>query len=125
MPIAEAEEGVPFVSESERELEAAEAAGHAAPQWDEPARPEAGTEPERAVETGPGGPESTAGAEPRPLAEPERTETPPEAPASRQSRKCAKQPMRTLRSSPPGRRRPTPHPLRPNPTQHRTCPGGT
>ena len=41
MPTAEAEEGVPFVSDSERELEASDAAEHAAPQSGEPARPTA------------------------------------------------------------------------------------
>ncbi len=82
MPIAEAEEGVPFVSQSERELEAAEAAEHAAPHWGEPARTGIAMEPEHAVETGSGGPETTAAAEARPLAEPERTEAPPGEPAA-------------------------------------------
>ncbi len=76
MPIAEAEEGVPFVSLSERELEAAEAAEYAATRWGGPARTGVAIEPEPAIETGSGGPETTAVAEARPLVEPEHAEAP-------------------------------------------------
>ena len=77
MPLAEAEEGVPFVSVSERELEATEAIPRAASHWGEPGRTEIGMEPERGVEAGSGEPERD-----RTVAEPERTEALPEAPAA-------------------------------------------
>ena len=76
MPIAEAEEGVPFVSEAERVLEATEAEGEVTLQWGEPARPETKIAPENATESGAGGSESSEAAEPQPLAEPERGEPP-------------------------------------------------
>jgi hypothetical protein len=95
MPIAEAEEGIPFVSEPEREFEATDAVEHAAPQWGEPARPLAGSAPEYIAETGAGEFESgetdkrqpLTNPEPQPLAEPDDGESALAAPVFADSEK--------------------------------------
>ena len=79
MPLAEAEEGVPFVSGAERELETDQAGEHAASQWREPARPDSEIAPEHPAGYGAGGSESGE-AEPPPAAEPERGEPQPASP---------------------------------------------
>ena len=83
MPLAEAEEGVPFVSGAERELETEQAGEHAASQWREPARPDSEFAPEHPAEHpagyGTGGSESGEAAPPL-AAEPERGEPQPASP---------------------------------------------
>ena len=73
VPIAEAEEGVPFVSEAERELEEAVAEGHAGTEWSEPARAETARAPSPDAEA--------AAAQPAAPAEPEYGEFRHPAPA--------------------------------------------
>ena len=79
MPLAEAEEGVPFVSGAERELETEEAGGHAAPQWREPAHPDSRSHRNTRPDTEPAAPKA-ARPQPPPAAEPERGEPPPASP---------------------------------------------
>jgi len=79
MPLAEAEEGVPFVSGAERELETEEAGEHAAPQWREPARSDSGIAPEHPAGYGADGSASSE-AELPPAAAPESGESPPASP---------------------------------------------
>ena len=79
MPLAEAEEGVPFVSGAERELETEEAGGHAAPQWREPAHPDSGIAPGHPAGYGASGSASSE-AESPPAPGLEHGEPPPAAP---------------------------------------------
>jgi ribonuclease E len=89
MPIAEAEEGVPFVSRSERELEAADAAEHPAPPAGEPVPQPPGIGSGAAAEPGVSGGsegESGAPAEPPVAAAPEHGDIPPAFAASAEHR---------------------------------------
>jgi ribonuclease E len=79
VPIAEAEEGVPFVSDSERKFEAAESGAQTTPRWDDPAGAEAGMAMEFSAEPGSSASYNGGVAEPQPSAEPRRAGSAPEA----------------------------------------------